>query len=112
MKSAITTTALSSLLLSFVALTSFQASSASLPSASQQPLMLAEGGGDRLFQNRELQAQRVQTTDDESERFARMVEDKPTAAGSQTDDDDVESIANPAPHDKSPIQHQNVDYEY
>lgn len=96
MKSAITTTALSSLLFSLVALTSLQASSASLPSAGQQPiLMLAEGGGDRLIQYREWQAQREQTTDDESERFAQLVEEKPTAAGSEVTPEETGSIAKP-----------------
>ncbi|MDH4558494.1 hypothetical protein E8F11_25530 [Pseudomonas sp. BN417] len=106
MKSAITTTALSSLLFSFVALTSLQASSASLPSASQQPtLMLAEGGGDRLIQYREWQAQREQTTDDESERFAQLVEEKPTAAGAQVAREERESNARPATGYQSRVHH-------
>ncbi|MNF43836.1 hypothetical protein D3C85_518600 [compost metagenome] len=107
MKSAITTTALSSLLLSFVALTSLQASSASLPSAGQQPpLMLAEGGGDRLIQYREWQAQRERTTDDESQRFAQLVEEKPTAAGSQVAQEDAESTA-PEARYQSRVHHRN-----
>ncbi|WP_028629013.1 hypothetical protein [Metapseudomonas resinovorans] len=111
MKSAITTTVLSSLLFSFVALTSLQASSSSLPSASQQPtLMLAEGGGDRLIQYQEWQAQREQTTDDESERFAQMVEEQPTAAGAQVTQEETESIAKPATRYKSRIHQQKVEY--
>jgi hypothetical protein len=107
MKSAITTTALSSLLFSFVALTSLQASSASLPSAGQQPtLMLAEGGGDRLIQYREWQVQREQTTDDESERFAQLVEEKPTAAGSQVAKEETGPIAKPATGYQSRTHHQ------
>ncbi|MCY1295279.1 hypothetical protein D9M68_580070 [compost metagenome] len=106
MKSAISTTALSSLLFSFVALTSLQASSASLPTASQQPLlMLAEGGGDRLIQYREWQAQREQTTDDESERFAQLVEEKPTAAGSQVAREESESNAKPTTGYQSKVHH-------
>ncbi|MCY1289981.1 hypothetical protein D9M70_390990 [compost metagenome] len=111
MKSAITTTALSSLLFSFVALTSLQASSASLPSASQQPpLMLAEGGGDRLIQYREWQAQRERTTDDESERFAQLVEEKPTAAGSEVTGEVTEPIAKPTSRYQSRIHQQKVEY--
>lgn len=113
MKSAIATTALSTLLFSFVALTSFQASSASLQSENQQPLlMLAEGGSDRLIQYRELQAQREQTTEDESERFAQLVEEKPTAAGSQVAQEENHSIAAPQTHFKSRVHHRNVNVEY
>ncbi|AOE83955.1 hypothetical protein [Pseudomonas sp. TCU-HL1] len=113
MKSAITTTALSSLLFSVVALTSLQASSASLQPAAQQPfLMLAEGGGDRLLQHREMQAQRVQTTDEDRERFAQLVENEPTAAGSWTAQEVAEPVAKPATPYKSRIHHQPVSYEY
>ncbi|GLZ84662.1 hypothetical protein Pres01_07130 [Metapseudomonas resinovorans] len=95
MKSAISTTAFSSLLFSLVALTSFQAT--------------AEGGSDRLIQYQELQAQRGQTTEDESERFAQLVEEKPTAAGSAT----TTKAAEPAQKSRyqSRIHHRPVVYE-
>ncbi len=113
MKSALTTTAFSSLLFSVVALTSLQAFSASLQSADQQPLlMLAEGGSDRLIHYQELQAQRMQTTDDESTRFATLVEEKPTAAGSGTATEEAGPAAKPATGDESGTQDQGVDYEY
>lgn len=106
MKSAITATALSSLLLSVVAFTSSQAFSAALQPADQQPLlMLAEGGGDRLLQYRELQVRGMQTADDESERFARLVEDSPTAAGSS----DAQPIAAPATRHQSRTPYRQVD---
>ncbi|MFC5697205.1 hypothetical protein ACFPU0_16750 [Pseudomonas sp. GCM10022186] len=113
MKSAITTTAFSSLLFSVVALTSLQAFSASLQPADQQPLlMLAEGGSDRLVHYRELQAQRMQTADDESQRFATLVEEKPTAAGSGTAGEEAGAVANPAAGDESHTQDQGTDYQY
>ncbi|MDE3737691.1 hypothetical protein [Metapseudomonas resinovorans] len=113
MKSAITTTALSSLLFSVVAFTSLQASSAPLQPAGQQPLlMLAEGGGDRLLQYREMQAQRRQTAADESERFAQLVEDKPTAAGSGSARETAESATKPATHYQSSRHQQSAEYEY
>ncbi|BAN47069.1 hypothetical protein [Metapseudomonas resinovorans] len=108
MKSAITTTALSSLLFSIVAFTSMQASSASLQAENQQPLMLAEGGSDRLLQYREMQAQRQQTTRDDSERFVQLIEEKPTAAGTSNE---VEPIAKPTTRTHSRIHHMKVEYE-
>ncbi|MCO6057718.1 hypothetical protein NG726_13690 [Pseudomonas sp. MOB-449] len=113
MKSAISTTALSSLLFSIVALTSFPASSAALQPESRQPLlMLAEGGSDRLIQHRELQAQRERTTEDESERFAQLVEEKPTAAGSGTAREATEPATKPATHYQSRIHHRPMSDNY
>ncbi|MFZ6049872.1 hypothetical protein ACFW0H_27575 [Pseudomonas sp. CR3202] len=113
MKSALTTTAFSSLLFSVVAFTSLQAFSASLQPADQQPLlMLAEGGSDRLVNYRELQAVRMQTTDDESKRFATLVEEKPTAAGSGTAEEEAGPAAKPAAGDESDTHDQGVDYQY
>ncbi|MDH4558376.1 hypothetical protein E8F11_24920 [Pseudomonas sp. BN417] len=110
MKSSIRTTAFSSLLFSFVAVISLPASSVSLQPTDRQPfLMLAEGGGDRLIQYQEMQAQRSQTTDT-SERFAQLVEEEPTAAGARIESDEVESVAKPAPGYKSLIHQQKVEF--
>ncbi|WP_271411103.1 hypothetical protein [Pseudomonas sp. Q1-7] len=110
MKSAISTTALSSLLFSLVAMTSMQAFSESLPAAGQQPfLMLAEGGGDRLIQYREAQAQRRQTTADDSERFVQLVEEQPTAAGAAKQAKDVGAM--PQTRYQSRIHHRNLKYD-
>ncbi|MDH4654013.1 hypothetical protein SA496_04300 [Pseudomonas sp. JS3066] len=96
MKSAICTTAFSSLLFSLVALTSFQAT--------------AEGGSDRLIQYREYQV-RQQTTEDESERFAQLVEEKPTAAGSGAAREAAEPAMKSSNRYQSRIHHQRVVYE-
>lgn len=96
MKSAISTTALSSLLFSLLALTTLQAS--------------AEGGGDRLIQYREAQAQRTQTNQDESERFVQLVEEQPTAAGNDVAQEDTDSDAMPQNRYQSRIHHRSVEY--
>lgn len=111
MKSELSATSLSGLLFSIVALTSLQASSASLQPAGQQPfLMLAEGGGDRVIQYQEMQVQRLQTTDTDSQRFAQLVEEEPTAAGVKVEDNEVEPVAKPAPRYKSLMHQQRVEF--
>ncbi len=110
MKSSLRTTAFSSLLFSLVAVTSLPAYSASLQSTGRQPfLMLAEGGGDRLIPYQEMQAQHTQSTDT-SERFAKLVEEEPTAAGAKIESDEVEPVAKPAPVYKSLIHQQKVEF--
>ena len=112
MNSTLTKTALGGLLLSLAAATSMQATSASLPPASQQPpLMLAESGSDRLVQYREMQALRLQArTDDTSERFALMVEEEPTASGPQHSTDEAEPAKLSAPMQNSWIYRQRVEH--
>lgn len=110
MKSSLITTAFSSLLFSFVAVTSLPAVSASLQPAERQPLlMLAEGGGDRLIQYQEMQVQRWQTTDT-GERFAQLLEEEPTAAGAKLESDELKAVAKPAPEYKSLIHKQKVEF--
>ncbi len=100
MKCVLRTTAFSSLLFSLVAVTSLPAASVSLPPAERQPLlMLAEGGGDRVLQYQEMQAQRWQTTDT-GERFTQLIEEQPTAAGAKQESDELKAVAKPAPENK------------
>jgi hypothetical protein len=83
MKTILGTTALAVLMMG-AAVTTAQADEVSGPWLSEGPqLLLAEGGSDRLvdfFLRREAIAKN-RPSEDSSERFAQMLEEQPTAAG-------------------------------
>ncbi|MBD2838348.1 hypothetical protein ID144_14975 [Pseudomonas sp. JM0905a] len=97
MKSTFSTTALSGLLLALAV------------TAGPGPVF-AENGGDRLNDYRTRNQQIIQMREDSSESFTRMVEQQPTAAGQQTQDDDMRSSGRQTPQYQSPIYKQRVEF--
>lgn len=95
MKPTLSTTVFSGLLAVLAAAIAGQAVSAPFPSIGQEPVfMLAESGSDRLMDYRllrdELTAARA--TRGESERFAQVLEEQPTAAGPQIGPEEAEPL--------------------
>ncbi|QEY64428.1 hypothetical protein FXN65_21065 [Metapseudomonas lalkuanensis] len=97
MKSTFSTTALGGLLLALAA------------TAGSGPVF-AENGSDRLNDYRIRNQQIIQMKEDSSESFTRMVEQQPTAAGQQTQDDDMRSSGRQIPQYQSPIHKQRVEF--
>ncbi|MWV13599.1 hypothetical protein F3I62_15965 [Pseudomonas sp. R-28-1W-6] len=72
--------------------------------------VLAEGGGiDRINEFRIRNQQAMQMKEESSESFARMVEEQPTAAGRQSEQDEMQPAKQPAPQYRSTIQQQRFE---
>ncbi|MGH8353869.1 MAG: hypothetical protein ACRERY_10135 [Pseudomonas sp.] len=85
-----------------------QAAGAPFPSIGQESaFMLAESGSDRLMEYRLQRDALAQSraTSDESERFAQVLKEQPTAAGPQFESED----AQPAIQYKSPIHRDRAE---
>ncbi|MNP76328.1 hypothetical protein D3C76_1735480 [compost metagenome] len=72
--------------------------------------VLAENGSDRLDEYRMRNQQLIQMREDSSQSFVRMVEEDPTAAGRQFDEDDMQSTRKRTPQYKSLIHQQRIEF--
>lgn len=112
MKSIFSTTAFGGLLMVLAAAISGQAVGAPFPSVGQgSAFMLAESGSDRLMEYRLLREElaQVRATRSESERFAQVLEEQPTAAGPQLEPEDAQPIMQQAIQYKSPIHRDRAE---
>ncbi|AOE86950.1 hypothetical protein [Pseudomonas sp. TCU-HL1] len=71
---------------------------------------LAENGSDRLDEYRIHNQQLLQMREDSSESFTRMVEEQPTAAGRQYQDEDMSPGGRQPPKYQSLIHQQKVEF--
>lgn len=107
MKTTLSTTVFSGLLAVLAAAISGQAVSAPFPT---EPFMLAESGSDRLMEYRLLREELAQAraTRGESERFAQVLEEQPTAAGPQFESEDAQPLKQALQY-KSPILRERAE---
>ncbi|MDH4611499.1 hypothetical protein [Pseudomonas sp. BN102] len=96
MKSTFNTTALSGLFLALVVTTG-------------PATVLAENGSDRLDEYRMRNQQLIQMKEDSSQVIVRAVEDEPTAAGLQYEDDDMQPTPQ-TPQYRSLIHQQRIEF--
>lgn len=97
MKSTFNTTAFSGLLLALVVTTG-------------PATVLAENGSDRLDEYRMRNQQFIQMREDSSQSIVRMVEEEPTAAGRQYEEDDMQPSRQRTPQYRSLIHQQRIEF--
>ncbi|MEO4046513.1 hypothetical protein AAFN46_05395 [Pseudomonas sp. CAU 1711] len=111
MKTLIATTTLATLLTGFGAVPAHASEASPFWSDQHARLMLAEGGSERLIVNRQRIQESLAARDrlDDSQRFADLIEEQPTAAGTREDARETPSGTS-VPSYKSPILRDRAIY--
>lgn len=112
MKSLIGSTVMGGLLVVMASVASGQTLSSPFPvTGMDSSVMVAEGGGNRLLQHQEMFRDRYSRSQaDTGERFTRMLEEQPSAAGPRSQLDEQEAMGQPMRRYNSLIEKNRAEF--